>query len=144
MEYAKFGGTYYIRADKDDKLISCVYEVCEKEGIKSCIFSGIGGCKDAQIQTFIPEKGEFETQELNGFLEMVSVNGNVIFDGEKLYHHAHALFSYKKDGGHFTAAGHLKETTVLYTAEIELRPVMGGVIGRTYNPETGTGFWKLK
>lgn len=30
---------------------------------------------------------------------------------------------------------------VLYTAEIELRPVLGGRIRRKYDPETGTGFW---
>ena len=31
--------------------------------------------------------------------------------------------------------------TVLYTAEIELRPTVGGAIGRKFDPETGTGFW---
>ena len=28
-------------------------------------------------------------------------------------------------------------------AEIELRPVIGGVIGRRHDPETGTGFWSF-
>ena len=27
-----------------------------------------------------------------------------------------------------------------YTAEIELRPTIGGSIGRKFDPETGTGF----
>jgi hypothetical protein len=31
----------------------------------------------------------------------------------------------------------------LYTAEIELRPVVGGVITKRYDPETGTGFWSF-
>jgi len=30
------------------------------------------------------------------------------------------------------------------TAEIELRPTVGGAIGRKYDPETGTGFWNFK
>ena len=34
----------------------------------------------------------------------------------------------------------MKQTVVLYTAEIELRPA-DGVIGRERDPETGTGFW---
>ena len=42
------------------------------------------------------------------------------------------------------AGGHLKATTVLYTAEIELRPTVGGAIGRKFDPETGTGFWDFK
>jgi hypothetical protein len=30
---------------------------------------------------------------------------------------------------------------VSYTAEIELRPVIGGRIKRQFDAETGTGFW---
>jgi len=143
MEYANFNGVYYLRFDKGDRLISGIMDVCKNEKIMSCVFSGIGGCSTAEIQTFMPERGEFESEILEGSLEMISINGNIISDKEKLYHHAHALFSGKKDGNAFVSAGHLKETTVLYTAEIELRPVTGGTIGRTYNPETGTGIWKL-
>ena len=61
-----------------------------------------------------------------------------------LFHHTHALFSYKKEGQHGMAGGHLKATTVLYTAEVELRPTIGGAIGRKFDPETGTGFWEFK
>ncbi len=32
----------------------------------------------------------------------------------------------------------------LVTAEIELRPTIGGSIGRKFDPETGTGFWNFK
>lgn len=56
----------------------------------------------------------------------------------------HALFTFKKDGQHGMAGGHLKSTKVLYTAEIELRPTVGGAIGRKLDPETGTGFWDFK
>lgn len=55
-----------------------------------------------------------------------------------------ALFSFKKESLHGMAGGHLKATTVLYTAEIELRPTIGGAIGRKFDPETGTGFWEFK
>ncbi len=142
MEYRKFGGTYYIRMDRGDELISGILRVCKAEGIKAAFFSGIGGSDRAQIQTFIPEKGEFETRCITGTLELVSVTGNVITDADgEYYPHAHALFAYKKDGAHATAAGHIKSIDVLYTAEIELRPVVGGEIKRKYDPETGTGFW---
>ena len=78
-------------------------------------------------------------------LELVSLNGNVVRDKDgQLFHHTHALFSFKKDGQHGMAGGHLKATTVLYTAEIELRPTVGGAIGRKFDPETGTGFWNFK
>ena len=93
---------------------------------------------------FIPETGSFETEQISGMLELVSLNGNVVSDDNgQLFHHTHALFIYKKDGEHRIAGGHLKSTTVLYTAEIELRPTIGGSIGRKHDPETGTGFWKF-
>ena len=144
MEYRKFGDKYYIRMDRGDKVVSAIREVCLSEGIKSAIYSGIGGCSSAQIQTFIPEKGEFETEEIQGMLELVSFMGNVVTDSEgKLHQHTHAMFAYKDGDAHKNIGGHLKETTVLYTAEIELRPTIGGHIGWKYNEETGTGFWEL-
>ena len=133
MDYRKFGETYYIRMDKGDEIISTILGICQKEQIASAIFSGIGGCRSAEIQTFIPETGSFEVQELKG---------NIVSDDDGTYfHHTHAAFSYKQDGEHHVAAGHIKSIEVLYTAEIELRPVIEGRIRRKYDPETGTGFW---
>ena len=155
MEYRKIGDNYYIRKDRGDEIIGNLLEICEKESIPSAVFSGIGGCQSAELQVFIPERlrvgerssgmtGRFETEQLEGMLELVSLNGNVVRDADgKLFHHTHALFSFKKDGQHRMAGGHLKATTVLYTAEIELRPTVGGAIGRKFDPETGTGFWNF-
>lgn len=141
MEYRKIGETYYVRMDRGDEIISSLLEICEKESIPSAVFSGIGGCQSAELQVFIPETGSFETEQLEGMLELVSLNGNVVRDeNNKLFHHTHALFTFKK-GEHGIAGGHLKSSTVLYTAEIELRPTVGGSISRKYDPETGTGFW---
>ena len=143
MEYRMYGDTYYVRLDRGDEIISSILAICKTEHIGSAIFSGIGGCDKAQIQTFIPATGAFETQELSGMLELVSLMGNVVSDDGELYHHAHGSFSYKCGEEHRMAAGHIKSITVLYTAEIELRPVMGGVISKKYDPQTGTGFWSF-
>lgn len=145
MEYRKIDELFYIRMDRDDEVIENILEVCRRESISSAVFSGIGGCKRAELQVFIPEKGTFETEQLEGMLELVSLNGNVVRDNDgKLFHHTHALFTFKKDGQHGIAGGHLKSTTVLYTAEIALRPTVDGSIGRKFDPETGTGFWDFK
>ena len=141
MDYRRLNDVCYVRVDKGEEIISKLFEVCRKEGIKSATFTGIGGCSHAEIQTFIPEKGAFETETVDGMLELVSLIGNVVTDGDKLLHHTHAAFSYKDGAEHKMAAGHLKSVTVLYTAEIELRPVNGGDITRKHDPETGTGFW---
>ena len=144
MEYKKYGGTYYVRMDRGDEIISQIICLCEKERIYSAIFSEIGGCGEACLQTFIPETGIFETEVLSGMLELVSLNGNIIHDNAgKYFHHTHAVFSYKKGSQHYVAGGHLQSVTVSYTAELEVRPVNGGTILREYDEETGTGFWKF-
>ena len=130
--------------DRGDEIVGKLLEVCNKESLQSAVYSGIGGCQCAELQTFVPEKGQFETELIEGMLELVSLNGSVVTgDDGQLYHHTHALFSYKKDGKHEVVGGHLKSTTVLYTAEIEIRPTIDGVIGRKYDPETNTGFWNF-
>ena len=145
MDYRKIGDTYYIRMDRDDEVIANILDVCRKEGVPSAVFSGIGGCKSAELQVFIPETGKFETEQFEGMLELVALNGNVVTgDDGQLFHHTHAMLSFKKDGQHVMAGGHLKSTTVLYTAEIELRPTLGSTISRKFDPETGTGFWNFK
>ena len=144
MDYRRMNDTCYIRIDKGEEIIEKILEVCEEEGIKSAFFSGIGGCSRAELQTFILESGSFETEIIEGMLELINVTGNMVFDDGKLFHHTHAVFSYKDGSEHKMAAGHIKSITVLYTAEIELRPVIGGVIGRKHDPETGTGFWSFE
>lgn len=145
MDYRKYGGTVYIRMDKGDEIIGGILDVCGKERIPSAVFSGIGGCSEAQIQTFLPQTRTFETQTIRGMLELVSLTGNVVSDDhQELCHHTHAVFSYKDGDQHCMAAGHIKSITVLYTAEIELRPVAGGAIHRQFDPETGTGFWSFR
>ena len=144
MEFRKFSGTYYIRLDRGDEVVSSVLGICKEERIGSATFSGIGGCSEAQVQTFLPETGEFETQTINGMLELVSLTGNVMSDDQgELGHHTHAVFSFKGEDGHHVVAGHIKSITILYTGEIELRPVVGGTIKKRFDPETGTGFWSF-
>ncbi len=144
MDYRRMNDIYYVRIDKGEEIITELLQICGREGIQSAVFTGIGGCSHAEIQTFIPQKGTFETEILDGMLELINITGNIITDDDQLFHHTHAVFSYKKESEHKIAAGHIKALTVLYTAEIELRPVIGGVIKRKHDPETGTGFWSFE
>lgn len=144
MDYRQFGNTVYIRMDRGDEIIGCILDICKKERILSATFSGIGGCGEAQIQTYLPESNTFEMQTIRGMLELISLTGNIISDKQgEIYHHTHAMFSFKDGEKHCVAAGHIKSITVSYTAEIELRPVIGGIISRKFDSETGTGFWNF-
>ena len=144
MDYGKMNNVYYIRVDKGEEIIGKLLEVCRKENIDSCTFSGIGGCSKSEIQTFNPEEGSFETETYEGMLELINITGNIISDNGQQYHHSHAVFSYKDGAEHKMTGGHIKSATVLYTAEIELRPVIGGKIGVKHDNETGTVFWQFE
>ncbi|MBQ7569148.1 DUF296 domain-containing protein [bacterium] len=145
MDYKKLGTKYYIRVDRGEEIVSSILEVCRRESIASATFMGIGGCQSADIQTFNPVLGQFSTEHAEGMLELISFMGNVISDDAgELYYHAHAMYSMVENGQHRVIAGHLKSSTVLYTAELELNPVEGGVIRRKPDPETGTGFWAFE
>lgn len=142
MDYRRYNDVCYIRMDRGDEIIATILDICKQEGIQSATFWGIGGCSDAEIQVFDPQARAFQTERYEGMLELVSLMGNVICDEDgALTHHAHALFAYQENGEHHVAAGHLKSSTVLYTGEIELRPVIGPAIHKQFDPETGTGFW---
>ncbi len=144
MEYREFGGVYYIRMDRGDEIISGLKRVFSENSMDSAVFTGIGGLKEAVLMTFVPEEGRFEDEHFEGMLELVSMNGNIIKDEEGgIFHHTHSVISYVSNGQHRVAAGHTGSLTVLYTAEIEMRPVRGGKIVRKPDPETGTGFWSF-
>ena len=143
MDYRRMNDICYVRIDKGEEIITELLRVCRAEDIGSAVFTGIGGCSHAELQIFVPEKGGFETEALDGMLELVSITGNIVTDKGRLTHHAHAAFSYKEGAECKMAGGHVKAVTVLYTAEIELRPVRGGTIGKKPDAETGTGFWSF-
>ena len=144
MDYRKINDVIYARMDPGDEIISCILEICEKEQASFATYTGIGGCGEAEIQTYIPDQRIFETRKLTGLLELVSMTGSMTMDEEgKRYHHTHAAFAYQENGEHAMAAGHMKSMTVSITAEIEIRPVYGNAVRRKYDEETGTGFWEF-
>lgn len=64
MDYRKYGETLYVRMDRGDEIIGGILDICKKEQIRSAVFQGIGGCGEAQIQTYLPETKRFETQTI--------------------------------------------------------------------------------
>ncbi len=144
MEYRIYNGVGYLRLDRGDLVIASVLDFCRTEKIASAVFSGLGGCDLAEIKTFDPENKTYGSRTLSGMLELVSLWGDVTGDGNGgLAQHTHALFCSVENGRHETAGGHLGEARVLVTAEIEVRPVVGGAISRKTDPAWGTKIWDL-
>ena len=81
MDYRRMNDIYYVRIDKGEEIITELLQICGREGIQSAVFTGIGGCSHAEIQTFIPQKGTFETEKVDFICE---ANG---YDAEKIGQH---------------------------------------------------------
>ena len=143
MEYRVFNNVIYLRLDRGDEVLTTILSVSQDEGIKSCVFSGIGGCDYVKLGIFHPEKGTYDEQEKKGMLELVSLNGNVKYSEQGPLIHAHGCLSYEEDGQIKLIGGHLLALRVLVTAEIEIRPVVGGVIGTKPGDIAGTKVWDL-
>ena len=144
MEYRNYNNVIYLRLDKGDEVLSSIVYVCEREGVKSCVFSGIGGCDYAKLGTFRPEEGTYANYEAEGMLELVSLNGDIKNSEEGPLIHAHACLSYEEDGAIKLIGGHLLSLRVLITAEIEIRPVTGGVIKTKLGQVPGTKVWAFE
>ena len=141
MEYRNYNNVIYLRLDRGDEVLSSVLDVCKKEGIKSCVFSGIGGCDYAKLGTFRPEQGTYGEYEKRGMLELVSLNGDVKDSDQGPLIHAHACLSFEENGEIKLTGGHLLSLRVLITAEIEIRPVVGGVIKTKPGQIPGLKVW---
>lgn len=144
MDYKKFGNNIYARFDKGEEVISKILELCQKEKILSATFSGIGGCGDVTVSTYIPEKEDFIQHNKTGLLEMISCHGNITADdNDNIFEHTHAMFSYLENGEVKFLGGHLAKAVILYTGEFKITPVKDGVIRRMQDEKTGITVWKL-
>ena len=64
MDYRKFGEQYYIRLDKGDEILSSLVMLCEQESIGTARIQGIGGCSNAVVGVFDPEKKDYDREEV--------------------------------------------------------------------------------
>lgn len=105
----------FVRLEDGDEIIAKLTEVAEKRDIKGAFVMGIGGIRRAKVGVFVPEKGEYEPEEVEGFSELASLLGNIsILPDGKPFPHLHVVLGTKKG----IIAGHLLEAEVQVTAEI--------------------------
>lgn len=137
MRHALKGTTHLIRLEAGERIVGSLLSFCEREGIRSGYFHGLGAVSRAELGHFEPAAGDYTWLELEGPWEIVSLYGNVaVLDGQPFVH-AHAVLS---DRSFAVRGGHLREAVVSATCEIALiRP--GGEIGR--KKDAGSGLFLL-
>ncbi len=115
MDYKKIDNKIVLRLKRGDKLVESLEQVAIKEDIKAAHFQGIGACDNLKIGILDQQSKQYQWDEYNEALEIVSLIGNITLVDEKKTVHTHIVAS-REDSS--TIGGHLGEARISFTAEI--------------------------
>jgi predicted DNA-binding protein with PD1-like motif len=117
VKYSVLGTNYVIRLDAGEKIVASLLSLCERDGIGSGFFNGLGAVGEAELGHFDPVTGEYSWVKLSGPYEIVALYGNITVVDGKPFIHAHASLG---DKTFAVSGGHLREAVVSATCEITL------------------------
>ena len=137
MQYRKSGNTWTVRLDLGEDIIAQLKKLCEDEGIRLGRVEAIGATDRAVIGVYDLEKKEYYPEEINEFMEITSLNGNITAMDGKPYIHLHATLA---DQRHAVHGGHVVEMRVGATCEMFIT-VPEGEISRTRDEALGINLW---
>lgn len=139
MEYRQFGNTWMVRIDLGEDIIAQLKKLCEDEQIRLGKVEAIGATDRAVIGVYDLEKKEYYPEEINEFMEITSLNGNITAMDGKPYIHLHAMLA---DQRHAIHGGHVLEMRVGATCEMFVT-VLDGKVTRTRNEALGINLWSF-
>ncbi len=139
MQYRRFGDTYAVRIDFGEEITACLRELAGKENIRLGQVSAIGAADHAEIGVYDLEEKAYHREELNGFMEITCLAGNItVMDGEP-YIHLHATLA---DQQHAVHGGHVIGMRVGATCEMFVK-ALDGEAGRQRDEKLGINLWQL-
>ncbi|MBO4836726.1 MAG: DUF296 domain-containing protein [Clostridia bacterium] len=124
MRYEKFGDTWLVRLDLGEEISESLKIFCGREGIRLAQVNGLGAANRAAIGVFVPEKRVYSREELDEFMEIISLTGNVTWVDDQPFVHLHAALADQRHGIH---CGHVLEMYVGATCELFVSAMPGQV-----------------
>lgn len=140
MKYFVMGSTYVIRLETGEQILATLSGLCERDKIGSGFFSGLGAVGEAEIGHFDPVAKAYSTIKVIEPCEIVSFHGNVSWQDDRPFIHAHIGLG-RKDFS--LLGGHLREAVVSATCEVYLTSFRDEIVRRK-NVETGLSLLDLK
>ena len=137
MEYRKFGNVYMVRIDLGEDVIESLKKLCEDEHIRLGRVEAIGAADHAVIGVYDPEKKEYWPENIDEFMEIASLNGNITSMDGKPYIHLHAVLAARD---HILHGGHVLEMRVGATCEMFVT-VLDGEVDRHKDDGLGINLW---
>ncbi|MFO8077970.1 MAG: DUF296 domain-containing protein [Thermoplasmatota archaeon] len=139
MKSIEKNGIIIFRLYPGENILQSLQELSEKHNLSTAIIlSGVGQIKNPTLGYF-KQKNDYTEQTFQGIYELLSLSGNIIYDGETYHIHAHTVIG---DEQKQTKGGHLINGTVSITNEIALLKTEIEAI-RTISKQTGLAELKL-
>ena len=139
MEYKRFDDTYVIRMDRGEEVMTCLEDICEKEGIRLASVEAIGAVDRAVVGLYDVGEKVYHRKEFNEPMEIASLLGTVTEKDGKPYLHLHATLC---DADMQTHGGHVNELRISATCEMVLR-LIPGAVGRRLDDVTGLNVFQF-
>lgn len=116
MKAKKVGkNIFLIKLERGEEIVESLKDFFKKQKIKGGWFFGIGAAKDLEVSYFDTKKKKYLTKKLKGDFEVLSLVGNLAWEGKSPLLHCHIVVSDKK----FKCfGGHLKSGKVSVVIEI--------------------------
>ena len=139
MQYKKFGDTYFIRIDLNEEIMQSLKQLCKKEDIRLAQVNAIGASNHAVIGVYDLQAQAYHREELNGFMEITGLTGNVTRMNGEIYLHLHGTMA---DRNNVIHGGHVIELTVGATCEMFVQ-VLPGEVSRSRDEDLGINLISL-
>ena len=137
MQYKQFGNTYMVRMDLGEEIAGNLKKLCEDEQIRLGRVEAIGATDHAVIGVYDLGKKEYYPEQIDEFMEIASLNGNITAMDGKPYIHLHATLADQRHGIH---GGHVIEMRVGATCEMFVI-VLDGKVKRQKDETLGINLW---
>ncbi len=137
MEYRKFGDTFAVRIDRGEEIMESLKKLCVKENIRLAQVDALGAAEQAVIGVYQLAEQQYRREEINEFMEITSLTGNVTSMNGEPYLHLHGTLAGRD---HVIHGGHVLEIRVGATCEMFVR-VLEGEITREKDEKLGINLW---
>ena len=118
MQWKEAHNQYVIRLDCGEPVVETLKAFCLEANIGSASIQGIGGLKNLEYGVFDPEKGAYSKFQHKGFVELITLSGNITWVGQEPFVHCHFMAA---EGAKHFVGGHLFEAMASITVEIFVR-----------------------
>lgn len=129
MRYAASEEVVVIRLTEGDDIHDSISQVCTENNIDSAmVVTGLGMVSHITFGWFTGN--EYLTETHDNTFELIGLNGNVSYKGNKLYPHLHGIFS-RED--HSVLGGHILKATAHNNIEIFIKPIQTIFLNRDFD-----------